>query len=179
MDQHRHATAATLDDRGGAAGLEVERRAERIPMRVDVRALLGQPVGDLERRVVQRTGERIAKLGTARGRVQLEEQPADAGARELRPQDPDRERDRHEEERGERGPLEERRRPEPDHVEGERDSEQDDGDAEADERRRERPAHGRRRRAPAPDEDRDRRDDQNDSGRLRELDDPVGQLRPV
>ena len=179
VDQHGDAAPAALDDRRGSPGLGVDGQRLDFPGQEAEGALLRKPVGDLERRVVEGAGERVTQLGAARSGIQLEQQPADAGAGELRPQQADRERDRNEQERGERGPGEELGGAVSGRVEGERQREQDDRDAEADERRRERAAHRRRRRAPPADEDDDRRDDQDDPGRLGEEDDPVRQLRAV
>ena len=59
-------------------------------------AVVGQPVGERERRVAQRARERVAQLGRRRVGAQLEQQVADGGAGEPGVEQADQERDRRE-----------------------------------------------------------------------------------
>ena len=90
MDQRGDARAAALDERGHAARV-LAGQLDRLAVDADVGLVLGHPVGELERRVAQRAGERVAQRAGLGGLAQVDEQVADRRAREAGAQQADEE----------------------------------------------------------------------------------------
>ena len=99
MNQRRDRVALALDDRGGAL-VARSRKLEPMTGRVDVAAAGRDPVGDLERRISERTTECLAQIDGARVLAELDHEPGDGAAGEpsLQQHGQDRDRDRGEDE---------------------------------------------------------------------------------
>ena len=94
MDERGDAAALPLDDRRNP-GVAVGRQLDRPAAEVDVASLLGQPVGDRERRIVQRPRQGLAQPAGRTRLPQLDDEVGDRSARQAAAQEADLERERH------------------------------------------------------------------------------------
>jgi hypothetical protein len=92
VDQSRERLVVVLEV-GDRAVVPVLRKLDGQAVGVDIPAALGQPEGDLERRVVQSLGERVADLARRR-LLEPEDEVADVRMGEAGPDETEEERDR-------------------------------------------------------------------------------------
>ena len=92
-----------VDERGDASAVMLEHgdrtsfargHVERAPARIDVALVRGQPESELERRIAERAGDRVADVVGSRERAELHDQIGDTGALQAGAQEADEERDR-------------------------------------------------------------------------------------
>ncbi len=101
MQKGGDALAVVLDERRGM-GASRDRLGHRAALLVHPRLALGRPVGEAERRVAERVGERVPERPAV---AESDDEIGDPGALEARAEDPCEERDRHQRERRECGQL--------------------------------------------------------------------------
>ena len=94
MDERGDAPALALDDRRHTLGA-VRGKLDRPTFQVDVPSLLREPVGELERRIVERPGERAAELAGGAALAELDDEVGDRAAREPAAKEPELEGERH------------------------------------------------------------------------------------
>jgi hypothetical protein len=111
VDERSDRAVDVLDGRRQALAAR-RRKLEGRTLDVDVPSPLGEPVGELERRVAQRAAERVLRVLSRRRLRHLDEQAADAGTGEARLEHAKQEEERHRRERGDEQQVE-RARPVP------------------------------------------------------------------
>ena len=92
VDEGGDTSAVVLEDGDGASF--ARGHVERAPAGIDVALVRGQPESELERRIAERTGDRVADVVGSRERAELHDQIGDTGALQAGAQETDEERDR-------------------------------------------------------------------------------------
>ena len=108
VDQRGHMRAAEVDRRRGPAVEIVE--VDRVSVDVGVGAVIGEPIGELQRRVAERTGKRVAQVAGCRIRRQLQHEVSHGRATEACIEQREQEDDRREPDNEQRGALDRQER---------------------------------------------------------------------